>query len=117
MTFYEFFSDLPAVFGKKLFNAMEKRNIEPLNTEIKKFRALCNELKALCLKDLKNIRHQVTAHKDQSALNQLETLRNIESYKVEVLYHAGTILFLRLGIIEEHFFGQFPSITNSNNFT
>jgi len=80
---YEAFKDLPEILGKyykQIFDGVEiaKPYLETLTVYKKEFESLKNENNVY----LREIRMNVSAHRDQDIDTQLEVIRNIDPYRV-----------------------------------
>lgn len=113
LNLYVVFSDVPEFLGKKMNRVVEERANQnrlsedqkiSLEEDLKSIRAFLNSAKELSFGYLREIRNNVTAHKDKNVIQQITVLKKIDHFKIEVLCLAAVNLFQRLIFLEREYF-------------
>jgi len=104
LSFYEFFQDVPRIFGKQFLQSFERYKTPSSESELRYFQRLLNKMKELSIDELKLIRNETAGHKEQNSLRQIETLSKINFHHIEVLCLCSASLHMRMVAIENEIF-------------
>jgi hypothetical protein len=103
---YEFLEDGSKALGKQMNYYTDKLNDTEINLEIKVLRKSFNELKAELHTPLKELRHNVSGHKDRNIRQQLAISNGINIIEFQKNFILFMLFFLKLTLFKKKLVGK-----------
>lgn len=99
---YEFLEDGSKALGKQMNHYTNKLNDTEINLELKAIRKSFNELKTELHIPLKELRHNVSGHKDRNIRQQLEISNGINIIDFQKNFLLFMLFFIKLTLFKKH---------------
>ena len=101
LNLYEFFEDIPQIFGKDFRDSLQKTQNEELINEFQNIKKNIQQIKVESHSYLKEIRNTIASHKDHNTFTQVEVLKKIDDTRIEAYCVATYMLFLSISKFEK----------------
>lgn len=115
---YEFLEDGSKALGKQMNYFTDKLNDTEINLELKALRKSFNELKTELHSYLKELRHNVSGHKDRNIRQQLAISKGINIVDFQKNFLLFMLFFIKLTLFKKNLIGkiekQKSADTNTN---
>lgn len=111
---YEFLEDGSKALGKQINYTTDKLNNTQINLELKSLRKSFNELKAELHTPLKELRHNVSGHKDRDIRKQLQISNAINIIDFQKNFILFLLFFITLSLFQRHVVDEIQKQQNAD---